>query len=90
MLDISRSSQKFLKKLGMPKQYKQIPSKMFSLLKNPIPNDSKHLSGHPGYLRVDAGEYRIIYTNSKSIINIVVVNKRNDDEVYKQMKRANA
>jgi len=90
MLDISRSSQKFLGKLQTPKQYKQITSKIISLLKNPMPNDSKHLSGYPGYFRVDSGEYRIVYTNSESIIKIAVVNKRNDDEVYKQMKRANS
>ena len=87
MLDISRSSQKFLRKLEAPKQYKQITSKIISLLKNPMPNDSKHLSGYPGYFRVDSGEYRIVYSNTKSIIKIAVVNKRNDDTVYRQMKR---
>jgi len=87
MLDISRSALKFLKRLQQPKQYKQIASKIFELQRDPMPPDSKHLSGYPSYFRVDSGEYRIIYTKTDSVIQIAVVGKRNDDEVYKQMKR---
>ncbi len=88
MLDISRDAQGFLRDMQQPKQYKQIACKIFSLLKDPSPPDSKHLSGYPGYLRVDSGEYRIVYTNVDSIIRIVLVGKRNDDEVYRAMQRA--
>jgi len=90
MFDISRNAYNFLKKLQQPKQFKQIVSKIFSLEKDPMPPDSKHLSGYPGYLRVDSGEYRIIYTNTDSVICVAVVGKRNDDEVYKEMRRTNA
>jgi|TARA_B100001964_G_scaffold65593_1_gene74693 mRNA interferase RelE/StbE len=90
MLDISRSAHKFLDKLQQPKHYKQIASKILSLLKNPKPSDSKHLSGYSGYFRVDSGEYRIIYTITNLVINVVLVGKRNDDEVYKKMSRTNA
>jgi len=87
MLDISRDTQGFLRGLQQPKQYKQIASKIFSLPADPKPPDSKHLSGFPGFLRVDCGEYRIVYKIEGAIIRIVQVGKRNDDEVYKKMSR---
>ena len=87
MLDISREAQHFLSDLQQPKQYKQIASKIFNLLKIPLPSDSKHLSGYPGYMRVDSGEYRIVYALADSVIRIILVDKRNDDEVYKQLNR---
>lgn len=71
MLDISRNAQGFLRELQQPKQYKQIASKIFSLLKDPMPADSKHISGYPGYFRVDSGEYRIVYTNAGTVIRAI-------------------
>lgn len=47
------------------KQYRQIGRKILSLLVDPHPNDSRSLIGYPEYLRVDFGEYRIIYKVSK-------------------------
>lgn len=89
MLDLTKQARKFLETLP-PKQFKQVGSKMISLLREPYPNDCKHLSGHPGFRRVDIGEYRICYTTAEAIIRIAVAGKRNDDDVYNQLKQGNS
>lgn len=86
MLDLTNQARKFLDTLP-PKQFKQVGSKVMGLLREPYPNDCKHLSGHPGFRRVDIGEYRICYKVADLIIRVVVVAKRNDDAVYKQLKQ---
>jgi mRNA interferase RelE/StbE len=61
---------------------------MLALLRDPYPADCKHLSGHPGFRRVDIGEYRICYeVITGGIIKVAVVGARNDDAVYKELKR---
>lgn len=69
------------------KHQAQLKAKVYSLKDNPYPNDYKHIKGFPPYLRVDLGEYRIIYKVENTMIFIVLVGKRNDDEVYKSFKR---
>ncbi len=88
MINLTRRAQDFLKDL-QPKQFKQVANKIFSLLRNPYPEDCKHLSGHPGFRRIDIGEYRVCYVVSNEVVNIVVVGPRNDDAVYKELNRVN-
>lgn len=66
------------------KQYRQIGRKILSLLLDPYPNDSKSLVGTTGYLRVDCGEYRIIYTLAEDTLKLVLIGLRNDGKVYKE------
>jgi mRNA interferase RelE/StbE len=86
MLDLSKSARDFLADL-QAKQVKQVTVKIFDLLREPFPQDAKHLSGYPGYRRIDAGEFRMCYKVVGEIIRIVVVGKRNDDAVYKELAR---
>ncbi len=58
------------------------------LKENPYPQDSSKLVGYP-YHRVDCGEYRIIYIVVGDTVEIKIAGKRNDDEVYKKLKRSN-
>jgi mRNA interferase RelE/StbE len=88
MLDLTRRAQKFLHDL-QPKQFKQVADAIFSLLRNPYPQDCKHLSGHPGFRRIDVGEFRICYEFSDGIIRVAVVGSRNDDAVYRELIRVN-
>ena len=67
-----------------PKQFRQIMKKVFSLLENPRPHDSEELRGYP-FLRNDAGEYRIIYDVQGDTLRLILVGKRNDAEVYRQL-----
>jgi len=67
-----------------PKQFRQIMKKVFSLLENPRPHDSEELRGYP-FLRNDAGEYRIIYDVQGDTLRLILVGKRSDAEVYRQL-----
>ena len=84
---ISKSAREFIEKLA-PKEAKQIAVKVFSLSVDPRPHDSKLLKGSSGdYLRVDSGEFRIIYRIEGEILLVSDIGKRNDDEVYRRFGR---
>lgn len=70
-----------------PKHFKQVVSKILMLTQDAFPPDSKLLIGYDNLWRVDSGEYRIIYTASDSQVTILLVGKRNDDEVYRHLER---
>ncbi|MGL5834268.1 MAG: type II toxin-antitoxin system RelE family toxin [Waterburya sp.] len=72
-----------------PKIAAQISKKVLSLNLDPFPADSKKLKGYDRYYRVDSGEYRIVYTynSTADLIEIILVGKRNDDEIYKKLER---
>jgi mRNA interferase RelE/StbE len=72
-----------------PKIVAQIAKKVLSLNLEPLPSDSKELKGYPGYYRVHSGEYRIIYTyrSDLDLVQIILIGKRNDDDVYKKLER---
>lgn len=78
----------FLKGL-QPKIAAKIAKKVLALNVDPLPNDSKQLIGYPGYYRVDSGEYRIVYNFNpdEDLVEVILVGKRNDDEVYKKLER---
>jgi mRNA interferase RelE/StbE len=72
-----------------PKISNQIAKKVLALNLDPRPANSKSLKGYPGFYRVDSGEYRIIYrfVPEDDLVEIILVGKRNDDEVYKQFEQ---
>lgn len=82
-LQLSKDAQKFLDNLP-PKQFRQIVKKVFALLADPHPHDSQELKGHP-FLRNDVGEYRIIYDIQGNTLRVVLLGKRNDSEIYKNL-----
>ncbi|MBF0565105.1 MAG: type II toxin-antitoxin system RelE/ParE family toxin [Nitrospirae bacterium] len=82
-LDFTNDALAFLNKLDA-KQFRQVSKKVFGLMKNPFPIDSKVLKGSQ-YKRVDAGEYRIIYLTDDNILKIITIGKRNDSEVYRRL-----
>jgi mRNA interferase RelE/StbE len=70
------------------KQYRQVVSSILALLSNPEPHDSQVLRGAlRGERRMDVGEYRIIYAVEGEGVEILIVGKRNDDEVYRLWER---
>ena len=85
-LDISRSVRTFLETLP-PKQYKQVAARMFDLTANQSPHDARHLSGRPGYMRIDQGEYRIIFVVDAQVVRVPIAGKRNDNAVYREFER---
>ena len=57
---LSRDARDFLGRLE-GKHAKQILLRILDLCENPRPHDSAELKGSAPYLRIDQGEYRIIY-----------------------------
>ena len=90
LLLIDKSVAKQLQKFPA-KQYKQVVSKLLSLVYIPKPQDCKALKGVEGGYRVDSGEYRILYYliepvgDRRGQVQIFRVGKRNDDEVYRNL-----
>lgn len=82
----SRVSEKFLKRLP-PKQRRQVAEKISKLTENPEAHDSIPLHGYDDYYRVDIGEYRIVYRWSVTTLYVPLIGKRNDNEVYRKLKR---
>lgn len=86
-LSIDRDALKFVQSLDA-KQYRQVFNKILSLLSDPTPADSIAMKEYIGR-RTDIGEYRIVYRfePGQDTVFIDVVDKRNDDEVYRHLKR---
>jgi mRNA interferase RelE/StbE len=85
-LDYTRDFLKALNSLPA-KHFKQVVTKALALTSEPFPSDSKALHGHEGLFRIDSGEYRIVYAVMEDAVQIILVGKRNDDEVYRQLSR---
>ncbi len=84
-LDLTKAAISFLEQLP-PKQFRQVVRKLLSLLGAPEPNDSQALKGH-AFRRTDVGEYRIIYRVENDVLKVPLIDKRNDDRVYRALKR---
>lgn len=82
----SHDAAKFIDKLDK-KQHRQIEEKLDGLCQNPTPQDMGRLRG-ADYAYVDQGEFRIIYdVVEDDLIDVVVVGRRNDADVYKTAQR---
>jgi mRNA interferase RelE/StbE len=82
----SKRVEKSLRTLPL-KHAKQIARKISELRLNPHPQDAKKLANSL-WLRADSGEYRIIYkvNEPEETLDIVLIGKRNDGEVYRDFK----
>ena len=91
MLKINFSNNKIIDFIGSlaSKQYKQVANSIFDLCKNPNQNDVILLKGYEKekLKRKDVGEYRIVFKHDETDLTIVVIGKRNDDDVYKLLRQ---
>ena len=87
-ISYSRAARKAME--GWPgKHGRQIARKIEELRSDPEPPDSRPLKGKlKPFLRVDAGEYRIIYRVEGEELLIAAVGRRNDDAIYREFERA--
>ncbi len=72
---------------SQPKHARQISARIEEMRLMPYPSDSKKLQGYDDFYRVDVGEMRIIYSITHEFLNVEIIGKRNDSEVYKLLKR---
>lgn len=88
-IDRTKDAEKFITELP-GKQCGQVCKKILGLTENPEPNDSESLKGEEykkaGLMRADVGEYRIIYRDDASRVEVLLVGNRNDGRVYKDLK----
>ena len=64
------------------KQYRQVVSAIFDLLKEPQPHYAQRLKGYP-YFRLAVGEFRVVYRFDAACVTVLVFGKRNDGEIYR-------
>lgn len=83
---LEKQAVNFLKKIP-EKHWKQIASEIKKLKENPTPQDSKKLKWYNPYKRIDSWEYRVIYKQDWDLLKVILIWKRNDWEVYKQLER---
>ena len=84
-LDITKDAYGFLRDLQV-KHYRQVGQKVLSLMVTPEPNDAAQLVGYE-YWRADIGEYRIVYRFDEETVFVILIARRNDDEIYKRLAR---
>jgi mRNA interferase RelE/StbE len=85
-INLSRQARKFLPTVP-PKHGRQLEVKIRQLTVDPQPQDSKPLKGYDCW-RTTSGEYRIIYEYDDTELRVLIIGKRNDDEVYRLLRRS--
>jgi len=83
-LSLSRAAVRSLETLPA-KQYRQVVRRIIMLMADPRPADAAKLKGYD-YYRVTVGEYRIVFDIVDSVLRVLVIGKRNDDEVYRRLR----
>lgn len=85
-LRFSKQSDKFLKRVPA-KHAKQISLRIQQLQQNEDLLAGSELKGYAPYRRYKSGEYRIIFKIRDETLFVTLIAKRNDDDVYKRIKR---
>lgn len=82
-IQLSKKAGEFLQKIPQ-KHAGQIATKIQEIVKNPASRPPHSLKGFPLYYRVKSGEYRFIYKiQGDTLLLILLIGKRNDDEIYR-------
>jgi mRNA interferase RelE/StbE len=83
--NLSKKAEKALR--ALPKKHgNQIARKLLRLADGavegkPLKGGAKH------YMSLASGEYRIVYFEDGDVLKVVLIDKRNDERVYKQVSR---
>jgi mRNA interferase RelE/StbE len=86
-IDLSRQAERFLRDLPT-KQARQIAEKLLALRIDPLSQSSEQLRGYAPMRRLRAGEFRIIFAVCDAVIQVRLIGKRNDDDIYKMLERS--
>jgi mRNA interferase RelE/StbE len=85
-IDLSKQAAEFLRDLGS-KQARQIAEKLKQGA-DPAASPSEALRGYAPMRRLKSGEFRIVFVVERDGIQVRLIGKRNDDEIYKALERA--
>ena len=88
MLDVRilDEAQDYLRTLP-DKHARQILKKIELLARNPLAPKTKLLAGYEPLRRFRAGNYRIVYFVDGSVLKVPLIDKRNDDTIYRRLKQ---
>lgn len=86
-INVSRQAETFLKRLSA-KPARQIAEKIRALADDAEALPGEVLQGYAPWRRLKSGEYRIIYRLEPETVLVLLIGKRNDDDIYKALKRA--
>jgi len=84
LLSITRKAEKEIAALP-PKIRRQVIEKILSLENNPRPQDVKPLKGEQGALRVDSGEYRILFHLDEQSKEVAIFRVKHRRDVYRNL-----
>ena len=85
-VDYSRQAADFLD--AIPEMHAgQIVRWIISFAERPDVTPAEAMRGYPGMLRLKAGEYRVIFSVIGELMQIRLIDRRNDDEIYKTLRR---
>ncbi|MBK8455923.1 MAG: type II toxin-antitoxin system RelE/ParE family toxin [Phyllobacteriaceae bacterium] len=85
-IDFSRQAEAFLRKLPT-KHASQISERIVALAAHPDGAALEPPKGHTPLMRLKSGEDRVIVEMNADLLDVLLVGKRNDDEVYKLVER---
>jgi len=88
MLEIrfSPEAQKEIHKIPIP-DARMIVSKIDALAEFPYKVSSRQLEWYAPLRRIRAWNYRVVYFIERNTLEIYLIWKRNDDEIYKKLRR---
>jgi mRNA interferase RelE/StbE len=81
-VELSKRAAKEFRKLDRPVQAR-IVAALALLREDPRPATVKALAGHPGYLRVRVGDYRIVYTVNEGKLLVLVLTLGHRGAIYR-------
>jgi mRNA interferase RelE/StbE len=84
---LSRQAGAFLNQLPA-KHARQIADRLHHLAEDAEAIPSELLKGYAPMRRLRAGEYRIVFVVAGDAVEIRLIGKRNDDEIYKMLERS--
>jgi mRNA interferase RelE/StbE len=86
-INLSKQAAAYLKQLPA-KHARQIIEKLELVIEDAEKPPSEILRGYAPMCRLRAGEYRIVFLVEDDVIQVRLIGKRNDDEIYKALERS--
>jgi mRNA interferase RelE/StbE len=85
-IELSQQANSFINAIPT-KHAGQIVRKIEKLAENIDSLPHIQVIGHAPFRRLKSGEYRIIFTSYLDVLEIYLIDKRNDDQIYKKLDR---
>ncbi len=81
-IEISRTAEKQLKKLGRDDQ-RRVARAILALVDDPRPQGSRKLTGYDDVFRIRVGRYRVLYSVSGKKLVIIILKMGHRKDVYR-------